>query len=568
MAKLAADRQQILVLPPEKALDRILDHPRATALVHSMAEEDLFFLIHEIGTEDALELLAMASNRQWEYLLDLEIWNRDRIDSHALGHWLSLLNQADAQRFNNWCMTEKSELLEYYLHEAIDVLVLDDQDDTGDLPDGFFTIDGVFYLCIRDDFLNAIEDEESREQRENFIHRLLERLADEDLLAYQTTLLRCVNVMTSESEEESFRFRNVRLAEKGFLPFEEAVGVYAPMKPDSVRSRPTRSTAAERGADFTMPVPVHHGFLMSGPGLFSTALWKIETRDLLDSLQVEFAALCNQIIAADQEPVRQREGLQHVVQKACGYLSLGLHRLAETRKAPEPEQCAEILSAYSLADIFRTGYGMAVELQQKARRWKANSWHARQKLALSFWGERLVGFIGGLLLARPKFFDNYKSGRLYREFETMEDIETSRQALEEVMAFDHVLSFLKIDTACLPDGHFITYENLLLTLWAKQRLGLPAGPEPVCLETFRPFYSQMWEENTKSPQIKNSVKSDFLSWLSSAGATEATTLSAQLGHALELLFDRIEEEYGSVSPADLDPRFVNLFILKKTKPQS
>jgi hypothetical protein len=91
---------------------------------------------------------------------------------------------------------------------------------------------------------------------------------------------------------------------------------------------------------------------------------------------------------------------------------------------------------------------------------------------------------------------------------------------------------------------------------------------PLDIEIFRPFYSQLWEENSRPPEIKSSVKSDFLSWLSSFGAGDGPTLSSQLGQALENLFDRLAEDYGSVSPADLDPRFIHLFILKKTRTKS
>ncbi|MCA1785177.1 MAG: DUF6178 family protein, partial [Desulfobacteraceae bacterium] len=325
MARLAADKQRILMQPPEKALDEILDHPQATALVHSMAEEDMYFLVHEIGTEDAMELLSLASNRQWEYLLDLEIWNRDRINTQALGHWMSLLSRADPPRFHQWTASEKYDLLEYYLHEALEIRLPEENEDPSDYPDGFFTHDGVFYVCIHEGFLNAIEDEDDREQRQQLIHQLLRHIADEDLQTYQATLLRSVNVMEAESQEEALRFRNVRLAEKGFLPFEEAVGVYAPMRPESVRKRPARTPDTASDADFKLPVPVQHSFMLSDNGIFGAALWQIKSSQFVYELQVEFAALCNQVIAADQQPVRQREELGPVVEKVSAYLGLGLH---------------------------------------------------------------------------------------------------------------------------------------------------------------------------------------------------------------------------------------------------
>ena len=67
---LAADRREILDAPPEKSLDLIAEHPFPVTLVQSMAEEDLYQLIHAIGLDDAYPGLALASNQQGEYLLE------------------------------------------------------------------------------------------------------------------------------------------------------------------------------------------------------------------------------------------------------------------------------------------------------------------------------------------------------------------------------------------------------------------------------------------------------------------------------------------------------------------
>ena len=58
--QLQEKRQQILALSPQEALDRILQDPQQLPLIHSFPEQDLYFLIHDIGPEDALPLLALA----------------------------------------------------------------------------------------------------------------------------------------------------------------------------------------------------------------------------------------------------------------------------------------------------------------------------------------------------------------------------------------------------------------------------------------------------------------------------------------------------------------------------
>ncbi len=562
LAELARERRQILSLPPEKALNAIIEHPQGTALVHSMAEEDFYFLIHDIGPADALELLSMATNRQWEFILDQGIWHRDRIDIDAVTQWLKLLLLADAPRFIRWIADEKPEMIEYYLNRTVEVRVLEENDDPSDLEDGFFTHDGIFYLRVPETDIEdeADDDEEEPDSRLEFVQRLIERLADEDLQAYQIMLLRATNVIPSESEEEAFRFRNVRLAEKGFLPFDEAVGVYAPVRPEALRKRKTRKTKQHPDPDLFVPVPIQHAALLDSDSLFNRALQIIDTTEMTDEVRVEFAALCNRMIAADQKPITERNDLRRVVNKSCGYLTIGLHRLTG-EDSPDANQCAAMLKDYALIDIFRAGYGMVADIRNRAKKWKAKSWFTRQNLALSFWGERLVGHLGGIFLARPQFFDNYASGTLYRDFATMTDIRIAEAALNEAIAFDDLFSCLEIDTTAFPSGHFITFENVLLTLWARCRIGLSKQVKAIDADSFRPFFETLWtgmQPNTIQP----SMKTDFLMWLSESSGLTAPEISENLGIALEKMFDNIAEEYGDVSSAGLDPRYVHLFLLR------
>ena len=78
--ELQARRREIMALPSDEALARILSDPQPAALVHAFPESDFYILVHEIGPEDALPVLALASDRQWDHLVDLEGWARDRME--------------------------------------------------------------------------------------------------------------------------------------------------------------------------------------------------------------------------------------------------------------------------------------------------------------------------------------------------------------------------------------------------------------------------------------------------------------------------------------------------------
>lgn len=565
MAELARERGRILALPSEKALAEILDHPQPDALVRSFAEEDFFFLVHDIGHQDSLELLSLASIRQWEYLLDIESWTKDRFNLEALTRWMSLLLKADPARFVPWIMDEKAEQLEYYLFKTSQVVIREHDQDPSDFGDGFITLDDVFYVRLPEGNREREDDDtdpSDNEDKNDLLTDLLGRIAEADHPFYQHTLLRSAQVIPAESEEEFFRLRNVRLAEKGFQPFDEAVGIYQSVPVKNLMKREKIIRGADDQDDF-MPVPLNHLAMMNPDQIFCRALSLIRMEDVFDQIQIEFAGLCNRLMAADPQPVREREALKTVVKKACGYLGIGLQRLSGKKTALDENRMAAMIRSYPLIDIFRAGYGLAADLKRQAEEWRKNAWFARNGLTLHFWGERLMGVIGGLLVKRPLYFDNYKTGVLYREFETMTDIRRTRAALRRTMAFDDLFSRLSIDLTQPPKQVLITYKNLLLTLWVRGRLGLSAAPEPIPLTQFRPFFTDLWEiaEPGRAPVIRESHKADFLGWLAQESGFTEPEISRNLGKALERLFDEIADEYGRLSPQDLESRFVNLFLL-------
>ena len=567
LAELARQRGRIMALPPEKALSEILDHPQPDALVRSFAEEDFFFLIHDIGHQDSLEILSLASTRQWEYLLDIESWEKDRFNLETLTRWMSLLLKADPSRFLRWVMDEKCEQLEYYLFKTSQVIIREHDQDPSDFGDGFFTFDDVFYVRLPEENREDEDDDtdpSDNQDKNDLLTDLLGRMAEADHPFYQKFLLRSAQVIPAESEEEFFRLRNVRLAEKGFVPFDEAVGIYQSVLLKNLRKREKIIRSGNK-EDLFMPVPLNHLAMMDPHQIFCRALSLIRMEDVFDQIQIEFAGLCNRLMAADPQPVREREVLKTVVKKACGYLGIGLQRLSGKKTAPDENRMAAMIRSYPLIDIFRAGYGLAADLKRQAEDWRKNAWFTRNRLTLHFWGERLMGVIGGLLVKRPLYFDNYKTGVLYREFETMTDIRRPRAALRRAMAFDDLFSRLSIDLLPPSKQVLITYKNLLLTLWARRRLGLSAVPEPIPIAQFRPFFADLWEtaESGSAPAVRESHKTDFLCWLAQESGFTEPEISRNLGKALERLFIEIADEYGSLSPMDLEPRFINLFLLEK-----
>ena len=567
---LRAKRLQILALPPIKAMDRILEDPQPAALVHSFPEQDFYFLIHDIGVGDSLPLLALASNRQWEHIVDLEVWRKDQIDIDSVSRWLSLLLEADPKRFIRWFLEEKLELIEFYLFRSIEVRVREHDQDPSDFGEGFVTLDNVYYIRILERPATIDQENFTEKQRKEFISKFSEQLADYDHKLHQSVLLEATHIIPAETEEDCYHRRNVRLAEKGFLPFDEAIGIYQPIKPHDLAKQSTKLISLAADGPSLLPVSQYPIRMLNEDNHFTRALTAIEPEDVLTQIQAEFASLCNQIIVADHKTIREREELREIVRKTCGYVSIGLERLAADKAPIDPRKSAALITRYTLSQIFKVGFGGALNLKWRAEKWLSQCWFAPNGLRLTFWGEQWLGVLGGLLLKKPLFYDNYKTGVLYREFISLADIEAMEDIFNQVKAVDDLLSLMPIDLDRPSSYGFLTYKNLILTLWARHYLKLSTEKlKPLTLNEFKPFLEELLPgQPTKgSDQIRKipqEMKQNFLDWLAAATGLKDFEITGRLGQTLENLFEEIESELGRVTIKDLDPRYIQLFLLEDT----
>lgn len=568
---LAERRKEILMLAPETVLERILESPQPAPLVHTFPEEDLHLLIREIGPDDALPLIALASQKQLEYMLDQELWQRDSFDLAATARWLDRLLRAEgfSPRLVRWLAEEKTDLVELFLCRSIEVQMREHDQDPSVFGPGFFTYDDVFFIRILAPPPNTDRDAAafSEMSAQETVKRLLDHLVEYDYPRFQAILLEAAHLLPAETEEEAYRLRTGRLAEKGFLPYEEAIGLYQPMSDPSLAHKALRHKimAPEHPDHFSLVPTV----VLSEGSLFTRALASIDSSAQRLALQEEFAALCNRIIIADRQTIHRREDLAAVVAKATGYLNIGLQKCQSdgASRTKAVATAARELRRCHLEGLFRRGYNEALKLKQAAEKWIRESWFAARGLPLTFWGETWLGVIGGLLVKRPRFLDNYRSGTLYRDFADRQDIEWTCRQFDQVQAFDHLLKRLDFSFAKPASDRFLTYQSLLLTVWARHCLGLAEEVRPISTAAFRPLFQSLFEHAAApSPdgrrRIPAALRESFLQWLADRADASAVDLAASIGPSLESLFVELEEHYGGIRPADIDPRYFPHFLLK------
>ncbi len=573
--KLTAQRQEILTSQSETALDMILEAPSPATLVQSFPDQDLYFLMHKIGGEDFLPILAMATSAQWEYILDVEVWDDDRLDIHTMTQAFDLLFQADPKRLLRWIIKEKPDYFEFYLFKNITIFIREHDEWTPEDFDDYITLDDKFYFRFPHKTDPDMPTDGSEEMDKviaqtapELIEKMMRSLAEMDLSVFHGLLLETCAVLTAETEEEQFRLKNIRLAEKGFLPSHEAIGIYQPTDVASLRMRPEKTRATVTfDPDFPMPPQLFTQFI-EGDTLFVRCLALLDP-DFMLPLQSEIAALSNKIISADRIKIKNPDDIKKIIQKATSYLSLGIEIIIKGK--PTIEAARDTLLLYFLEDIFRTGSRAGIQLKTRARNWYNTSFMKEKNLPLSFLTQEYLGVIGGLLLDRPMYYDNYQQGELYRHFTSLTDINATDTILNQILHLDGILGQLPLNMDSFTHGA-LTYKSLILTLWARNRLSLDHGSEcslnPIEPNVFKPFFAALFASDTPG-KIDDLKAQDLALWVSetldpSENKNEdknEENLPEPFLAVLSNLMAEIYEEYGNVAEGQMDPRFIPHFLL-------
>ncbi|MBN2033622.1 MAG: hypothetical protein JW836_10120 [Deltaproteobacteria bacterium] len=540
----------LLSLQGSEMVNRILDLERADEFVRALPHIDVYWLVKKIGGDDALPLLRLASVEQWQFLLDLETWNRDRLDMEQATSWLGRLFHADPERVVKWLLGEGELFTYFYFSNKIEVRVKDKDDFFEDTS--FTTFDDVYYF-------RALNEEER-----DFLGEVLSLLAEEDYLRYQAVMQGVAGTLRDELEEEIYRLRNVRIAEDGFLPYEEAVSLYAHLGPDALKAEKASLVRPETSSNLPA-VPLALILQVGEKTLFMEALEQESDPVLLDRMRVEFAGLCNQIISADRVRVGDAEDLAVVCRKAAGYINAGLEKLS----GGSPGSCRKYLKEKTLQQIFRIGFSLALELKWEAERWLKEAWFVRKDLKPAFWGD-WGGILVGILQKRPLFYRGSSSEPPYSDFKGSADLDTCREILRQMKAVDHLLEGISlehpVERAWTKDPLF-TFHALILNFWARRMLAIQPGFAPLSLRDVTSFFRLLRSDAEGPPYGMEDFKGIFVKDITAQAQNfDPDTMKALL-QALFLVWDNFMQEYAWVATGDLDGRFLK-FILTSPSPRT
>ena len=335
-----------------RRIDALLSSDDAEAAVAALSPNEVFELVHEVGFEDAGDLLALATPAQFVGCFDLDGWEKDTLDVVALRPWMWALFATGFEKVAQVWGALDAELRALILQRQVtiyDATLEEGPRDDSDAPI-MTTTDRFFHLELPED-----------DETQRLVIQLVEDLyrGDQDLARH--TIMAARSEPPAELEETAYRWRSARLADLGYVDFYDALDLFRPLTPDEVHigEGSQERASPEEPQHLAMSVAEE----VMGRSFLARALAAVDDPDEATRLEGALMVLVNKVLAAGRAKPGQPAVIKRGALFATATLSLGL----ETVARGDIVRATTALRTVGLGRLFRVGYTVTHRLAKLAQ---------------------------------------------------------------------------------------------------------------------------------------------------------------------------------------------------------
>jgi len=373
--------------------EELFDAPDPQAAIRALPPDEFYYVIHELGFPEAMEVLVHGTADQVQTVLDFSLWDRDRVAIEKSDEWLAALVEAPPETLGKWAQGIDVELLALLLRKRTRIYDLS-LEEAPDNPEGT--------LWDSPDRLFTLEFTGEPEQV-----RVAQHLAD-SLYRYSPDMMRRLLVgMRSEDdaelEETAYRWRSGRMADLGFVDFYEALVAYQELDPASVviASKPIASPRpnGEPIDDIHLRLPLVVTEKLSGKTPFARAVAGLQTREETADLHFALVALCNRVLAADRLSPSDQGAIQATLERLSATLDIAIEFLARG----DAEQETAAIRTVPLIKLHRLGVSVIGKLRRLATALVGKNPFAELRPAVDIFEPEDGEILASLTRTRPAF---------------------------------------------------------------------------------------------------------------------------------------------------------------------
>ena len=546
---IARELDAILSVRGAEREELLLGAKNLPAVVAFLPPEELFFTLKEMGEDTAPEILRHARPQQVQFLLDLELWRKDRLRSDRVGPWLNRLEECGPDALRRWLHGVDLSTWALLLGSSARIRVADEDTDPFQDTPGYapFTLDGVYYVS-------------APAGMEDLIREALAMARAEDLHLYNRLVEAMMRDVDSELEEACYQERQQRLAERGFPEWEEAYSVYARLPVDRLDLLPPRSPSPPRDPEEPAPASPRYVVALSGdaPDLLLRALRRTAQSPAAEAVRSDLANLTNKVLVADGLDLAELDSFGRAMRKTAGYLSIGLEYLC----GPDEEGAARALERHWLQDLFRVGWTQVRSVQSKARRFFDKGWPSGKMERLLFLDSPLPEILDGVLRRHPLWYAGEDEPPPYQEFRTFSAVQRAAKAVEKAEFLGgYLLSMIDFRLQDLQeagrrlDGDNLKGRTVFLTALLNSALGRDFRFAPLGREEALEALPKIWANDSPPRRARPELVESALAWSKALGSVPENR-QEHLREFVQEAMAMLEEEFGHLAAGELpDPRF-------------
>jgi hypothetical protein len=319
-------------------LNALITPINAQACVQSLPTEDLHRFLFKIGLEDSDTLLTLVSSEQVRDLFDMELWIRADLQFQRIDTWLQALMRAGENVLYQHVMNLDDEMLSWLIKANTHAFVIEDPESfIAPQVDHFMTPDRRFCVLF------------PRELNQNApMKSVVHQFMQDDPSSCIHFLLASASALQSNLEEEAYRWRTVRMSERGFIDYYEALAIYSRPPVDWLKELP-----AERIFEEIPPSRRWLSQIVATNQRLDEAFAHLEWDDALIIAEM-LGYISNMALSADRVNLWDYEAQDDTLKRIRAGLTLALERLNGPYASPEDD--ADVLSKHHLNYLFRYGY--------------------------------------------------------------------------------------------------------------------------------------------------------------------------------------------------------------------
>ncbi|MBW6521560.1 MAG: hypothetical protein K0A99_11235 [Desulfoarculaceae bacterium] len=416
--------------------ERLLAATDLAEQVEALEPLEAYFIVREIGLNQALPILLELSPEQLEACVDLDCWSRYDFAVDSLDEWLTAFSLAGPEALASAFFSLDYVVQLLFLAQTVTVYDPDSDEispeDEEDGPLRAMTPDGFYLLELKTELVLKVHP-----------FTVLDALYQYDLSASHQLLSNVRVDLPMQIEEEALRFRNDRMQDIGFVPPEEAASLFSPPDFRQPLSRPQRPA----GSALTRVPSVYAGPFIETT-LLQQALSLITDQETLSRLEQEIVWTINSAIIAYGEKTQEIKQITDIAGRVRDTICLGLESLI-SKKDPacpldSPEaaaKAADLLNDWYVSDLFRHGFAAVQGLQKEARKALGDplfrTWYELSDVNQSEESGDLMAraFVAGLLGRHPlcSGYDLARAGEV-KAFACLAEIDAAHVRLQRLVA--------------------------------------------------------------------------------------------------------------------------------------